>query len=60
MAIPSQWPILVMLYNYLSNVNNQRTLIKIYFYLQNGGNGQFKLQEEVANYVLTCLCLISF
>lgn len=27
MAIPSQWPILALLYNYLSSVNNQRTLI---------------------------------
>lgn len=60
MAIPSQWPILALLYNYLSSVNNQRTLIKIYFYSQNGENGQVKLQEGVTTYLSTCLCFISF
>lgn len=54
MPIPSQY-----CYNYLSSVNNQRTLIKIYFYLQNWENGQVKLQG-VTTYILTCLCFISF
>lgn len=59
MAIPSQRPVLALLYNYLFSVNKQRMLIKIYFYSQNWENGQVKLQEGVTTHVSTCLCFIS-
>lgn len=56
MAIPSKWPIFTLLYNYLSSANNQNTS-KIYFYSQNGENGQVTLWRR--SYIL-CLVVSLF